>query len=107
MKNALTKKHYFVGVSSWTYGCAAVSSFLLFMKFLILLLRMDCTECMQRWPSTGLGLMRKLLLMEGHLFALHNFLRFTMKLFLDQSVTSLTSFNKMIIEVKCGKIVKH
>ena len=36
--------------------------------------------------------------------ALHNFLRFPMKL-LYQSVTSLTSFDKMIIEVKSRKIV--
>ena len=27
MKNALTKKHDLVGVSSWTYGCAVVSVF--------------------------------------------------------------------------------
>ena len=106
MKNALTKKHDLVGVSSWTYGCAAVSCFLLFTRSLILLLRMDCTECMPRWPSTGLGLMRKLLLMEAHLSALHNFLCVTMKLFY-QSVTSSTSFNKMIIEVKSNKIVSH
>ena len=104
MKNALTKKHDLVGVSSWTYGCAAVSGFSLFMIFLILLLRMDCMGCMQRWPSTGLGLMRKLLLMEAHLFALHNFLRFPMKLFY-QSVSSSTSFHKIIIEVKSNKIV--
>ena len=104
MKNVLTKKHDLVGVSSWTYGCAAVRCLLLFMIFLILLLRMDCTGCMPRWPSTGLGLMRKLLLMEAHLSALHNFLRFPMKL-LYQSVTSLTSFDKMIIEVNSRKIV--
>ena len=104
VKNVLTKKHDLVGVSSWTYGCAAVSCFLLFTRSLILLLRMDCTGCMPRWPSTGLGSMRKLLLMEAHLSALHNFLRFPMKL-LYQSVTSLTSFDKMIIEVKSRKIV--
>ena len=104
VKSQFTEKHNLVGVSSWTYGCAAVSGFSLFMIFLILLLRMDCMGCMQRWPSTGLGLMRRLLLMEAHLFALHNFLRFPMKLFY-QSVTSSTSFIKMIIEVKSNKIV--
>ena len=106
MKNALTKKHDLVGVSSWTYGCAAVSCFLLFTRSLILLLRMDCTECMPRWPSTGLGLIELLLQMEGHLSALRNFLCVTMKLFY-QSVTSSTSFNKMNIEVKSNKIVSH
>ena len=67
MKSQSTEKHILVGVSSWSYGCAVVSGFLLFMIFLILLLRMDCTECM---PSTGLGLMRKLLQMEAHLSVL-------------------------------------
>ena len=81
VKSVLTKKHDLVGVSSWTYGCAAVSCFLLFMIFLILLLRMDCTECMPRWPSTELGLIELLLQMEGHLSALHNLLCVTMKLF--------------------------
>ena len=70
MKSQSTEKHILVGVSSWSYGCAVVSGFLLFMIFLILLLRMDCTECMPRWPSTGLGLMRKLLQMEAHLSVL-------------------------------------
>ena len=106
VKSQFTEKHNLVGVSSWTYGCAAVSSFLLFTRSLILLLRMDCTECMPRWPSTGLGLIELLLQMEAHLSALHNFLCVTMKLFY-QSVTSSTSFNKMIIEVKSNKIVSH
>ena len=106
LKNRRTNQHNLVGVVSWGYGCAAVSCFLLFMIFLILLLRMDCTGCMPRWPSTGLGLIELLLQMEGHLSALHNFLCVTMKLFY-QSVTSSTSFNKMIIEVKSNKIVSH
>ena len=103
MKSQSTEKHILVGVSSWSYGCAVVSGFLLFMIFLILLLRMDCTECMPRWPSTGLGLIELLLQMEAHLSALHNFLRFPMKLFYRR-VTS-TSYNKKIIEVKRRKLV--
>ena len=71
MKNEFTKKHNLVGVVSWQYGCAVVSVFLLFLGFLILLPRMDCTGCMPRWPSTGLGLIELLLQMEAHHFALH------------------------------------
>ena len=76
MKSQFTEKHNLVGVSSWTYGCAAVRCLLLFMIFLILLLRMDCTGCMPRWPGTGLGLIELLLQMEAHHFVLHNFILF-------------------------------
>ena len=79
MKSQFTEKHNLVGVSSWTYGCAAVSGFLLFMIFLIFLLRMDCMGCMPRWPSTGLGLIELLLQMEAHLSALHNKSYFSVK----------------------------
>ena len=70
VKNEFTKKHNLVGVVSWQYGCAVVSVFLLFLGFLIFFPRMDYTECMPRWPSTGLGLMELLLQMEAHLSVL-------------------------------------
>ena len=71
VKNALTKKHDLVGVVSWGSGCATVSCSWLPTTFFIFLLRMDCTGCMQRWPSTGLGLIELLLQMAAHHFALH------------------------------------
>ena len=81
MKSQFTEKHNLVGVSSWTYGCAAVSGFSLFMIFLILLLRMDCMGCMPRWPSTGLGLIELLLQMEAHLSVLPDSLYILMSFF--------------------------
>ena len=70
MKSQFTEKHNLVGVSSWSYGCAAVSGFLLFMRFFIVLLRMDCMGFLQRWPSKEIGLRELFLQMEAHLSVL-------------------------------------
>ena len=67
MKSQFTEKHILVGVSSWSYGCAAVSVFLLFF---IVLLRMDCMGFLQRWPSKEIGLRELFLQMEAHLSVL-------------------------------------
>ena len=70
VKSQFTEKHNLVGVSSWSYGCAAVSGFLLFMRFFIVLLRMDCMGFLQRWPSKEIGLIELFLQMEAHLSVL-------------------------------------
>ena len=104
MKNALTKKHDLVGVSIWTYGCAAVRCFLLFMIYLILILRMDFTGCMPRWPSTGLGLIELLLQMEAHLSALRNTSNFPMKLLHTNEIVH--HLLKILFAVKGGDCLR-
>ena len=61
VKNRDTNQHQLAGVVSWGKGCAAVSILLQDLSIRLLIFRMDCTECMLRCQSTGLGLMRRLL----------------------------------------------